>query len=164
MRLRRRQNDRPDAPVLLVASSGGHLLELMPLRDIVDRDHRRWVTFDRPDAMSMLDGEDVKCAFHPTDRSIKNLALNLLLAWRHLRRVRPRAIVTTGSGVAVPFCVLGRLLGIHVVFIESLTRITSLSLSARMIYPFAHDFFVQWPDLLERYPRAKYAGSIFDLS
>ena len=136
----------------------------MPLRDIADRSDRSWVTFDRPDAISMLDGEDVKCAFHPTDRSIPNLVRNLGLAWRHLRWVRPRAIVTTGSGVAVPFCILGRLLGIHVVFIESLTRITGLSLSARLIYPFANDFFVQWPDLLERYPRARYEGSIFDLA
>lgn len=140
------------------------MLELLQLGELTDRDDRIWVTFDRPDAMSMLVGEEVICAYHPTDRSIPNLLRNARLAWKELRRIKPRTIVTTGSGVAVPFCIIGRFLGIHVVYIESLTRITSLSLTARMIYPFASDFFVQWPDLLEKYPRAKFVGSIFDLS
>ena len=55
--------------------------------------------------------ERVVFAHSPTNRSLKNLARNLLLAWRTLRLVRPRVMLTTGAGVAVPFAWLARLSG-----------------------------------------------------
>ncbi len=111
-------------PVLLVASSGGHLLQLVQLKDEWPRDERAWVTFPTADAHSLLAGEQVWFAHHPTNRSIRNLLRNLLLAVSLVRKHRPRAIVTTGAGVAVPFCYVGRLFGARVVFIESFSRIT----------------------------------------
>ena len=68
-------------------------------------------------------------------------------------------IVSTGAGVAVPFAWLGRAMGIPVVYIESVTRISSLSLSGRMIKPVASDLFVQWPELAAATPGARYEGS-----
>jgi UDP-N-acetylglucosamine:LPS N-acetylglucosamine transferase len=119
------------------------------------------VTFDMTDAHSLLAGEHVWYAHHPTNRSIKNLVRNLFLAVRLIRKLKPRAIVTTGSGVAVPFCYLGRLFGVRVIFIESFSRISKPSLTARLVYPVATTFFVQWPELQQRFPRARYEGQLF---
>ena len=146
---------------LLVASSGGHLLQLVQLRDEWPPEERRWVTFDKPDARSLLAGEAVTHAFHPTNRSVLNLARNLALAVGLIRRLRPYAVVTTGAGVAVPFCWAGRALGARVVYVESFSRITEPSLTGRLVYPVAHDFFVQWPALRRRFPRARHEGAIF---
>jgi len=98
-------------------------------------------------------------AFGPTNRNVPNLLRNLRLARRLLARERPCAIVSTGAGVAVPFAWLGRAMGIPVVYIESVTRISSLSLSGRMIKPVASDLFVQWPELAAAIPGARYEGS-----
>ena len=147
---------------LLVASNGGHLLQLVQLRSDWPEDERHWVTFDMPDAHSLLAGEsDVVFAYHPTNRNVRNLVRNLFLAFRVLRRVRPRAIVTTGAGVAVPFCYLGRLFGARVVYIESFSRITEPSLTGRLVHPVANDFFVQWPQLKQRFGKAEYRGGVF---
>lgn len=146
---------------LLVASSGGHLLQLVQLRDEWERQRRAWVTFDKPDARSLLAGEDVSFAYHPTNRNILNLVRNVLLAVRVIRRVRPAAIITTGAGVAVPFCYVGALLGVRVIFIESFSRVTKPSLTARLVYPVANRFFVQWPELVHRFRRAEYRGALF---
>ena len=148
-------------PVLLVASSGGHLLQLVQLKDEWPAEERIWVTFPTTDAKSLLQGERVWFAHHPTNRSIPNLLRNLVLAFRLMRRLRPRAVVTTGAGVAVPFCYLGRLFGARVVFIESFSRITRPSLTARLVYPIANVFFVQWPELKPRFRRARYEGQLF---
>lgn len=147
--------------VLLVASNGGHLYQLVQLRELWARDARHWVTFDKPDARSLLAGEDVTYAFHPTNRHLGNLVRNALLAARVLRRLRPRAIVTTGAGVAVPFCYLGRLLGARVVYIESFARTTHPSLTGRLVHPIAYRFFVQWPEMQAHYRKAEYHGSIY---
>ena len=121
---------------------------------------RHWVTFETPDAVSMLAGERVTYAFHPTNRNIKNLLRNLRLAAGLIRQLRPGIIISTGAGVGVPFCWLGRLCGIRVIFVESLTRIDGPSLSGRLVQPIADRYFVQWPSLAERCPKGEYLGSV----
>jgi UDP-N-acetylglucosamine:LPS N-acetylglucosamine transferase len=148
-------------PCLLVASSGGHLLQLVQLRDLWAPAERHWVTFDKPDSRSLLANESVTWAYHPTNRSATNLLRNLVLAFRTVRALRPRAVVTTGAGVAVPFCYVGRMFGARVVFIESFSRISEPSLTARLVHPVAHRFFVQWPELQRYFRKAEYAGAIF---
>lgn len=118
------------------------------------------MTFDKADARSLLAGEDVTWAFHPTHRNLRNLIRNTLLAFRVCIEKRPRAVVTTGAGVAVPFCYVARLFGARIVFVESLSRITEASLTARLVHPVAHRFFVQWPTLEGRFRKAEYRGSL----
>jgi beta-1,4-N-acetylglucosaminyltransferase len=117
------------------------------------------VTLPGADVEHLLRGEDVTLAHGPTNRSIKKLVQNVVLAWREVRRRRPSAILSTGAALAVPFFIVGRLHGIRTVYVESLTRTRSLSLSGRMVYPLANAFFVQWPDATS-WRRARYVGSI----
>jgi beta-1,4-N-acetylglucosaminyltransferase len=154
-------NDNPPIDVLLVCSTGGHLLQLHALRGAWEEASRAWITFDKSDARSLLAGERVFFAFGPTNRNVGNLLRNLKLSFRLLGQLRPRLIVTTGAGVAVPFCWIGRLRGAKVVYVESLSRIEGPSLSCRLIAPVAARVYAQWPELAEAYGRARYVGSVF---
>jgi beta-1,4-N-acetylglucosaminyltransferase len=154
------RNKPTPRPVLLVCSCGGHLLQLLALREAWADLPRTWVTFDKADSRSLLAAEDVVHAYGPTNRNVKNLARNFWLAWRVLRRVRPAVVVTTGAGVAVPFAWLARLRGARVVYVESVTRIEALSLSGRMIAPITDRLYVQWPELAAAVPSARYAGDV----
>ena len=49
---------------------------------------------------------------------------------------------------------------VEVAFVESFCRVESLSLTGRIMYWVAHRFFVHWPELARRYPRAEYLGRI----
>lgn len=152
--------------VLLVASNGGHLLELLQLADLWPRERRHWVTFRTSDALSLLSDEKVTWAHHPTNRNVPNLIRNFGLALRMILRCRgiPQAIVTTGAGVAVPFVIIGRLAGVNIVYIEGMARITSPSLTGRLVYPFTDTFIVQWPGLQRFFKRAHWFGTVFDPS
>jgi beta-1,4-N-acetylglucosaminyltransferase len=150
-----------ERPLLLVCSSGGHLLQLVSLRDAWEDRPRVWVTFDKSDASVLLADERVLHAYGPTNRNLRNFARNLRLAATILRRERPAAIMTTGAGVAVPFAWLGRMLGIRVFYVESVTRIEQMSLSGRMIRPVAEQVFVQWPELASTSPKLRFAGNLF---
>ncbi|MGH3103674.1 MAG: PssD/Cps14F family polysaccharide biosynthesis glycosyltransferase [Gaiellaceae bacterium] len=147
--------------VLLVCSTGGHLLQLCALREAWAGLSRAWVTFDKSDARSLLADERVVFALGPTNRNLGNLLRNLVLAWRAVRRLRPKVVITTGAGVAVPFAWVGRLYGARVVYVESFTRITGPSLSCRMIAPVADRIYAQWPELVAALPRARYVGNVF---
>lgn len=146
--------------VLLVCSTGGHLLQLTMLRAAWEGRAAVWVTFDKSDSRSLLEGETVVTAYGPTNRSVRNALRNLLLAIRLLPRLRPAIVISTGAGVAVPFAWLGRLLGARVVYVESLTRSDEPSLSLRLIAPVAHRVYVQWPELAAAVRRARHAGNV----
>lgn len=150
-------------PLLIVCSSGGHLLQMLELRDAWSGFERVWVTFDKSDTRSLLRDERVVHAHGPTNRNVPNLLRNLRLAARVLRAERPSAILTTGAGVAVPFAWIGRLLGIPTVYVESVTRIEALSLSARMIAPVATRLYGQWPELARASDgRIRFAGNVLE--
>lgn len=149
------------ADLLLVCSTGGHLIQLVALRDAWERFTRAWVTFDKSDARSLLEHERVYFAHGPTNRSIKNLLRNLLVAWRVVRDVRPRVLITTGAGIAVPFAWVARLRGARVVYVESLARIEGPSLSYRLIAPVAEQRYVQWPELAQALPSTRFVGNVF---
>jgi len=132
------------------------MLALRPAWGDLDR---FWVTLEGPDVEHLLAGEQVVRAHGPTNRSLSNLLRNLRLAWRVVGEERPDVVLSTGAGVAVPFFVVAKLRRRRAVYVESLTRSESLSLSARMLYPFADEFFVQWPAAV-KLKRARYVGSI----
>lgn len=148
------------AEVLLVGSSGGHLAQLLALRPWYQGRSRAWVTFDTPDARSLLDGEEVIWAHHPTTRNLKNLIRNLWLAWRVFRRREVAAVVTTGAGVALPFVMLARSRRIPAIYIEVYDRIDSPTLSARLCRPFLSAMLVQWEEQRRLYPEATVVGNL----
>ena len=70
--------------VCLVGSSGGHLNHLYMLKPFwKDKDHF-WVTFDKEDARSLLEGEKMYPCYYPTNRSLKALIKNTKIAWNVL--------------------------------------------------------------------------------
>lgn len=135
----------------MVASSGGHLAQLLALRPWWEERTRAWVTFELPDAVSQLEGEKVYGAAFPTTRNIANLLRNALLAGHVIRHERPDVIVSTGAGVAVPFFVLGKVLGIPTVYVEVYDRVDSATLTGRLCRPFTTLFLVQWESQLRLY-------------
>ena len=87
-------------------------------------------------------------------RSAMSLAGSLLL----VSKERPNAIIAFGPGLAVPLCYCAKLFGAKVVFVETNARVYSRSTSGKLVYPIADLFLVQWEEMLDKYPRAVYAG------
>lgn len=144
---------------MLVCSTGGHFRLMQQLQPFWNTHERVWITFRNPNTEAILAGERVYWACSPTNRNLPNLIRNFLLALQLVFRERPRLIVSTGAGVAVPFVIVAKLLGSQTVFIESITRVEQLSLSARLVLPFIDDLYVQWPQLQARYPKAELTNS-----
>ena len=145
---------------MLVCSSGGHLLQLHRLKPWWEKLERVWVTFDKPDSRSLLLGEEVAWAYHPTTRNAVNLVRNLGLAWRLLRRHRPDVVVSTGAAVAFPFFVVARLLRIKTVYVEVYDRIDVSTLTGRLCYPLASRFLLQWEAQKRFYSRGEVIGRL----
>lgn len=78
----------------------------------------------------------------------------------------PDVILCNGPGTCIPICVVAfvsRVLCMSetvIVFVESICRVRSLSLTGKILIYFADEIIVQWPELRRLYSRVKYVGDL----
>ncbi|MHC1732882.1 MAG: PssD/Cps14F family polysaccharide biosynthesis glycosyltransferase [Bacteroidales bacterium] len=147
--------------ICLVSSSGGHLTHLYMLKPFWKDKDRFWVTFDKEDARSTLEGEKVYACHYPTNRNVKNLIKNTFLAIKVLKNENPDLLISSGAAVAVPFFYIAKLMGKKLIYIEVYDRIDKATITGRMVYPIVDKFIVQWEEQKKVYPKAINLGGIF---
>ena len=125
---------KDEIKVCLVGSSGGHLTHLYMLKPFWKDKNRFWVTFDKEDARSLLEGEKVYPCYFPTNRSIKALIKNTKIAWDVLHKEKPDLIISCGAAVAVPFFYIGKTMGAKLIYIEVFDRIDKPTMTGKMVY------------------------------
>lgn len=79
---------------------------------------------------------------------------------------KPDLILCNGPGTCIPICVVAFLMKVlfllktKIVFVESICRVQTLSLSGKILLRFADKVLVQWPDLQKNYPGSEYIGRL----
>lgn len=153
--------------ILLVSSDGGHLAQILELKELYEKYDYLVVTEKAPATIPLTkyyniefvkqrpEGKNRKLGFY------YSLMQNTYTSLKILIKHRPKVIITTGSHTAIPFCLLGKVMGIKVVWILSYARINSKAASANLIYPIADRFLVQWPKMKNHYKNSIYLGSIY---
>ncbi len=144
----------------MVCSSGGHLFQLYLLNGWWKKHPRVWVSFKKADTLSLLKEEKIYWAYFPTTRNLWNLLRNTFLALKVLIKERPWLVVSTGAGVAVPFFWLGKLFGAKTVYIEVYDRISSPTLTGKLVYPVTDLFVLQWEEQKKFYPKGVVLGGL----
>lgn len=147
--------------VCLVGSSGGHLTHLYMLKPFWKNKERFWVTFDKEDARSLLQGEKIYPCYYPSNRSIKALIINTVRAIKILPKEKPDLIISSGAAAAVPFFWIGKLFGAKTIYIEVFDRIDKPTLAGKMCYPVTDKYIVEWEEMKTVYSKAVNLGSIF---
>ena len=147
--------------ICLVGSSGGHLTHLYMLKPFWKNKEHFWVTFDKEDARSLLSDEKMYSCYFPTNRNIKNLLKNTVIAWKILKKEKPNLIISSGAAVAIPFFYLGKLFGAKLVYIEVFDRVDKSTITGKLVYPITDRFIVQWEEQKKVYKKAINLGSIF---
>ena len=147
--------------VCLVGSSGGHLTHLYLLKPFWEERERFWVTFGKEDAKSILEDEKMYACYFPTNRNIKNLIKNTFLAIKIIKKEKPKLIISSGAGAAVPFFYIGKIFGAKTIFIEVFDRIDKPTITGKLVYPVTDIFIVQWEEMKKVYPKAINLGGIF---
>lgn len=141
--------------VCLVASRGGHVGELAFAK------HLNATTFlitERSDNGSS-NGENTYYvdAINRRERNALWKIIKLFfVAHKILKKEQPDCFISTGALIAVPVLIMGKLQGKKIIYVESLARVVSPSLSGRIVYRFADVFIVYWKSLLQHYPKAHY--------
>ena len=146
-----------NAKICIVSSCGGHLTEVRALKPSYDKYDHFYVLNDQ--ALLPPDMEGKTRFIRHSERDLL-FFVNLWEAWRILRAERPTLILSTGAGPVVPFCLVGKLLRIPTVFVETFTRVSAPSMTGKIMYRLTGYFFYQWKSLEKFFPNATYGGPL----
>ena len=146
--------------VCLAASAGGHLSQLLLLEPV-------WKGHE---TICVSTGEMVRSKLEATGRTYivgecnhQHPVRAVVVAARCLAivlRERPDLVLSTGAAPGFLVCMWGKLLGAEVVWVDSIANARKLSLSGRMVRPFADLILSQWSAVASRYRDVEYAGEL----
>lgn len=149
------------ATVLVIASSGGHLTQAMCATSTIKND---LVLVSNKD---MLDANHFKRIYtiRDTQHNVLIHGLNLLAAARILWHEKPLALFSTGGPICLPFAVMAKLTGTKFVFLDTMSRVTELSNSGKLLHKLKlyDSFLCQWRNVADRHSEIEYHGQAFDL-
>lgn len=143
--------------IALVSSVGGHLTDLVALRDAFAGHELVWIVNDRSPALP----SDARAFVVSHAERDWRVAWNLVEFAALFAREKPDVVISTGAGPAVPAAVVARLAGIPVIYVECSCAVTRLTMTGRLMRPLADRFYVQWQSLLVDAPWARYEGGVF---
>ena len=153
--------------VMFIASTGGHLNELLQLKDMFSDYDYHLITEKTKSNLYLKDEYKNHVSFliygtkhHPFTYFFK-LLFNCLISLFYYIKYHPDYIITTGVHTAGPMCCLGKLFGSKVIYIETFANIVTKTVTGRLLYPISDLFIVQWESMLKNYPNAVYGGWIF---
>lgn len=146
--------------LLLVCNPGGHFSTMMGLKKFWSKHEREWVTYSRFDTEALRGKEIVHWVMMQEARMLGRALINFIKALFILHKTKPDLVISTGAGLAVPFICASKILGVKTAFVESISRSEVLSLSGKLVYQIVDEFYVQWPDVVQRYDKAIYKGVV----
>lgn len=153
--------------VLFISSTGGHLSELMQLKDMFKEYDYHIITENTKSNKKLKEkyknrinylvyGTKDHMLTYPAKliyNSIKSLFLYL--------RIHPDYIITTGAHTAGPICLIGKLFGSRIIYIETFANMNTKTITGRLLYPFSDLFIVQWSSMKKLYPDSIDGGWIY---
>ena len=152
--------------VLFIASTGGHLSELLQLKPLFDNYNYHLITEKTKSTINLKNEYGKKInylLFGSKDyffSYIFKFGYNCVKSLILYIKIRPKYIVSTGTHTAVPICYIGKLFGTRIIYIETFANSQTKTLAGKLVYPIANVFIVQWESMLKLYPKAIFGGWI----
>jgi UDP-N-acetylglucosamine:LPS N-acetylglucosamine transferase len=92
---------------------------------------------------------------HPF-KALAVLVRSIRVVWKE----RPDVVLTTGSLPLAMVALVAKLFGARIIWIDSITNVERLSMSGRLVRPFADLCLTQWAHLQPKYKNVQYVGAI----
>jgi beta-1,4-N-acetylglucosaminyltransferase len=149
--------------ICFIASTGGHFDQLMMLKPIMDK-YDSFIITEKTSYQAIKDNRKIyylKQVNRHEKIFILKVLVNIINTLKIFLREKPDVVISTGALVTIPICIIAKIFRKKLIFIESFAKINSPTLTGKLLYKFADQFYVQWKDMLKIYPKAIYKGGIY---
>jgi beta-1,4-N-acetylglucosaminyltransferase len=140
--------------IIGISSGGGHLSELIKAIPNSYEKEVVYVTFKNGHTKYTLKDKSHFFLIDPHISKIKFL-INFFQSLFLYIKIRPKVIISTGAGIAIPLILIGRLFKTKIIFIESGARIFKPSKTASFIYKYSDLFIIQYKTLSSVFSKSK---------
>ena len=153
--------------VMFIASTGGHLEELLQLKDMFSNYNYCLITEKTKSNMYLKNiyKKRVHYLIYGTKHHFLvypfKLLINCFISLFYYLKYRPNYIITTGTHTAGPMCCIGKIFGSKIIYIETFANMVTKTATCKLIYPISDKFIVQWESMKKLYPKADFGGWIF---
>jgi len=153
--------------VLFISSTGGHLSEMMQLKKMFKDYDYHIITEKTKSNISMKNKYKDRINFLVYGTKDHMLTYPFKLIYNCFKslflyfRIHPDYIITTGAHTAGPMCLIGKIFGSKVIYIETFANINTKTITGRLLYPVADRFIVQWPSMTKIYRDSIDGGWIY---
>ena len=149
--------------VCFAASAGGHYEQLMMLKPLME-EYNSFVITEK--TLYNAKAKDEKVYYmKQVNRREKDFIWKMIQnTWKSIaiyKREKPDVVICTGVLAMIPICLISKLMGKKLIYIESFAKVTSATETGKLLYKFADQFYVQWEPMLKVYPNAIYLGGIY---
>lgn len=149
--------------ICFTASSGGHFEQLMMLKPLMDK-YDSFIVTEKTD-YSVMNNDRKVYYLGQVNRNEKTFIFKMIInsfkSFNIFINEKPDIVISTGALSTIPICILSKIFRKKVIFIESFAKVTSPTLTGKLVYKFADQFYVQWEQLKEYYPDAICKGGIY---
>lgn len=149
--------------ICFIASTGGHFEQLMMLKPLMDK-YDNFIITEKTDYSVNKENRKVYYLTQVNRNEIMfifKMIINTLKSLRLFIKEKPEVIISTGALSTIPMCLIGKLFRRKLIFIESFAKVNSPTLTGKLLYKFADQFYVQWEQMKEHYPNAIFKGGIY---
>lgn len=149
--------------ICFAASSGGHYEQLMMLRPMME-EYESFVITEKTLYKAECRGEKIYYLMQVNRKEKTFLFRMIVNAFRSLKiylKEKPDVIICTGVLAMIPMCLLMKIFGKKLIYIESFAKVTSPTQTGSLLYKYADQFYVQWESMKQIYPNAIYLGGIY---
>ena len=152
--------------LLFISSGGGHLEELLSLRSLFSEFDYLLVS-EKTDTTKYLKDkyQNVKYLAYGTKTHLFSylfiFLFNIIKSFFIFIKFKPDYVISTGTHTAVPMIMIAHLFKKKTIWIETMANINTPTKAGSIVYKYVDKFIVQWPDMLEIYPKAEYWGTVF---
>lgn len=150
--------------VIFASSSGGHLSELLCLEKLFSEYEYLIVTEETKSTKSLSRKYNVEYLMYGSRyyffKYIFVFIINVIRCIKIVRKFKPDTVVSIGAHTGGIMCYIAKMFGAKIIYIESLAKSKSLSVTGKNMYKKADIFYVQWEELVKIYPKAKYLGRL----
>jgi UDP-N-acetylglucosamine:LPS N-acetylglucosamine transferase len=154
---------RQNLKICFAASSGGHFEQISMLKTLMEK-YDSFLVTEKTDYSFKIDNENMYF-LNQVNRNEKFVLFKLLgiscTSLYIFLKEKPDLVITTGVLAVIPLCLIAKLFGKKLIYIESFAKISSPNKSGELLYKYADQFYVQWPQMKNVYPNAIYVGGIY---
>lgn len=155
--------DKLKLKLCFAASSGGHYEQLLMLKPLMEK-YDSFVITEETLYKTQIKNEKMyylKQVNRKEKSFIPHMISNTLKSIKIYHNEKPDVVICTGVLAMIPICLIAKIRRKKLIYIESFAKVTSGTLSGKLLYRFADQFYVQWEQMLKVYPNAIYLGGIY---